>query len=119
MSNRTDMLSTVLSRPGLETVGPVAQANGHLPSLRPPVDVDMLETPKQRTRIWDLHHSLHCSIIGTCLTTAELRSILLRLAVQGAEAADDHGIHQLGVRLGCGPRVARSIFKRRSIAATG
>jgi Uncharacterized protein conserved in bacteria (DUF2325) len=54
---------------------------------------------KRRTQIWDLHSSLHCSIIGTCLSSAELRHLLVRLKVQGAETADDHDLHVLGVLL--------------------
>jgi len=54
---------------------------------------------KRRTQIWDLHPSLHCSIIGTCLSSAELRHLLVRLKVQGAETADDHDLHILGVLL--------------------
>jgi hypothetical protein len=36
---------------------------------------------KRRRRIWELSNYLHCSVIGTCLTTAELRQILIRMAV--------------------------------------
>src|SRR5262245_31340627 len=63
-----------------------------------------LVTPsRQRTRIWDLHHSLHCSIVGTCLTTGELRRLLQRLNVEGASDADDHSAHQLGVLIASEP----------------
>ena len=54
---------------------------------------------KRRTQIWELHQSLHCSIIGTCLSSGELRRLLVRLKVEGAEAADDHELHVLGVLL--------------------
>jgi hypothetical protein len=54
---------------------------------------------KQRTQIWELHQSLHCSIIGTCLSSGELRRLLVRLEVEGAETADDHELHVLGVLL--------------------
>ena len=30
----------------------------------------------RRTRIWEFDASLHCSIVGTCLTTTELRHVL-------------------------------------------
>jgi len=70
------------------------------------------ERCKQRTRIWELHHSLHCSIIGTCLTTGELKRVLLRLDVAGAATADDHGVHQLGVMLAGNPKAgARHLQK--------
>jgi hypothetical protein len=98
MSNRASILSTVLANP-IQQVGEVSRL---LPGRSPPLAVE--EASRQRTRIWDLHHSLYCSIIGTCLTTAELRAILLRLDAHGAQTADDHGIHQLGVKLVSGPK---------------
>jgi Uncharacterized protein conserved in bacteria (DUF2325) len=60
---------------------------------------------KRRAQIRDLHHSLHCSIVGTCLTTGELRRLLLRLNMKSAETLDDHGVHQLGVMLASGPSI--------------
>jgi Uncharacterized protein conserved in bacteria (DUF2325) len=54
---------------------------------------------KRRTQIWELHQSLHCSIIGTCLSSGELRRLLVRLQVEGAETADDHDLHVIGVLL--------------------
>jgi hypothetical protein len=54
---------------------------------------------RKRTVIWDMHHSVHCSIIGTCLSSAELRRLLIKLNVHGAEAADDHDLHRQGVAL--------------------
>jgi hypothetical protein len=68
-------------------------------ALSAPRDAAVRSTPpcKRRTQIWELHTSLHCSIIGTCLSSAELRRLLLRLEVQ--VAADDHDLHQLGVLL--------------------
>jgi Uncharacterized protein conserved in bacteria (DUF2325) len=59
----------------------------------------LASSPNRRTHISDLHGSLHCSIIGTCLTTGDLRRLLLRLKVIGAEAADDHDLHVMGVLL--------------------
>jgi uncharacterized protein DUF2325 len=99
MSSRAAILSTVLAMPAHPQPSPP------LPGRQLPLDTEATEPSKQRPRIWDLHHSLYCSIIGTCLTTAELRAILLRLGMQGAQGADDHGIHQLGVTLVSGPRV--------------
>jgi hypothetical protein len=98
MSNRASILSTVLASP-IQHVGDV----GLLLPGRPPLEA-IEEPSRQRTRIWDLHHSLYCSIIGTCLTTAELRAILVRLDAHGAHTADDHNIHQLGVKLVSGPQ---------------
>jgi len=98
MSNRASVLSSVLANP-IQQTGELSRL---LPSRLPLEAVE--ESSRQRTRIWDLHHSLYCSIIGTCLTTAELRAILLRLDVHGAETTDEHGIHQLGVKLVSGPK---------------
>jgi hypothetical protein len=70
-------------------------------ALSPPRDAaaKLAATSKRRTQIWDLHQSLHCSIIGTCLSSGELRRLLVRLTVEGAETADDHDLHVLGVLL--------------------
>ena len=74
-----------------------AMVSGLLPSRDA---VPRLSSPsKRRTQIWDLHPSLHCSIIGTCLSSGELRRLLVRLKVQGAETGDDHDLHVLGVLL--------------------
>jgi hypothetical protein len=54
---------------------------------------------KRRTQIWELHQSLHCSIIGTCLSTAELRHILVQLKISGIQSAGDHELHSSGVAL--------------------
>jgi Uncharacterized protein conserved in bacteria (DUF2325) len=53
----------------------------------------------RRTRLWEFGTSLHCSIIGTCLTTAELRRVLVRLNAGSAEAASDHELHASAVVL--------------------
>jgi hypothetical protein len=53
----------------------------------------------RRTRIFDLHPTLHCSLIGTCLTMGEVRHLLVKLEVAGARTASDHEIHGQGVLL--------------------
>jgi Uncharacterized protein conserved in bacteria (DUF2325) len=84
---------------------------------------DAAEPPqtKRRVMIWDLHHSTHCSIIGTCLSTAELKRLLLKLEVSGAETADDHDLHMLGVMLAgrpeAGAKVLQKALDRRHDAA--
>jgi hypothetical protein len=60
--------------------------------------------PKRRTTIWEMHQSVHCSIIGTCLSSAELRRLLLKLEVEGAASADDHTLHKQGVALASRPQ---------------
>jgi hypothetical protein len=53
----------------------------------------------RRTRIWEFGTNLHCSIIGTCLSTAELRQVLDKLKMSGAAIASDHELHSVGVML--------------------
>jgi hypothetical protein len=67
---------------------------------------------KGRTRIWDLNASLHCSIIGTCLSAGELRRLLIRLRVAGAEATGDHDLHMLGVLLAARPKEGAKLLHK-------
>lgn len=57
-----------------------------------------LAKPSRRTRIWDLSHHIHCSIVGTCLTTGELRLVLVRTGLV-VDGASDHELHSKGVQL--------------------
>ena len=59
---------------------------------------------KRRTAIWDMHPSVHCSIIGTCLSSGEIRRLLGKLGVHGAETANDHDLHKQGVALASRPQ---------------
>jgi Uncharacterized protein conserved in bacteria (DUF2325) len=68
--------------------------------------------PKRRSMIWDLHHSTHCSIIGTCLSTAELRRLLIKLNVTGADGANDHDLHMLGVMLASRPDSGAKVLQK-------
>jgi Uncharacterized protein conserved in bacteria (DUF2325) len=90
--NRTQLLSRVFepaeAKPAWTPGAPLRHAAAKLAA-----------PSKRRTQIWDLHHSLHCSIIGTCLSTAALRRLLMRLEVQDAATADDHDLHMMGVLL--------------------
>jgi hypothetical protein len=66
--------------------------------LKPPVPCEAASAqPAKRSKIWELAESLHCSIIGTCLSNAELRRVLVRLKADGAETADEHDLHVMGV----------------------
>src|SRR5262245_19390635 len=98
-----NVLSTQTFHNGVVELAQSAAAD--IASIRPRTGANLLpaassgDASRQRTRIWELHHSLYCSIIGTCLSTGDLRRILRRLDVTGAATADDHGVHQLGVML--------------------
>src|SRR5262249_1123864 len=76
-------------------------------ALKPP-------TTAKRSRVWDLADTLHCSIVGTCLSTAELRHVLIRLSVKGGEEADEHQVHVLGVML-AGRREAGAKLLQRAL----
>jgi hypothetical protein len=52
---------------------------------------------RRRTKIWDLSDSLHCSIVGTCLSAAELRRFFVRFGGDDARTASDHDLHRRGV----------------------
>jgi hypothetical protein len=83
--------------------------------LKPAVPVDAASPqPARRSKIWDLADTLHCSIIGTCLSNAELRHVLVRLGATGAEAADDHDLHVMGVML-AGRREAGAKLLQRAL----
>jgi hypothetical protein len=47
--------------------------------------------------MWDFATYLHCSIIGTCLPTAELRRILSKLGRDEATTASEHDLHASAV----------------------
>jgi hypothetical protein len=50
-----------------------------------------------RRKLWDFATNLHCSIIGTCLSTGELRHILIKLGRKEAATASEHDLHASGV----------------------
>jgi hypothetical protein len=52
----------------------------------------------RRCKIWDIAPSLHCSIIGTCLSAAELRQFFAKLGDTDARTASDNILHGRGVR---------------------
>ena len=52
----------------------------------------------RRSKIWDIASSLHCSVIGTCLSAAELRQFFAKLGDTDARMASDNILHGRGVR---------------------
>jgi len=54
--------------------------------------------PRTRTRLWELAAWMHCSIVGTCLTTAELRHVLVKLGLVQPDISD-HDAHKTGVTI--------------------
>jgi len=76
---------------------------------------------QRRTRIWEFGTNLHCSIIGTCLSTAELRDVLEKLQVKDAGAVSNHDLHVVGVTLaghrGGGAKFVQKALDRRHRSA--
>ncbi|MDO9713068.1 hypothetical protein, partial [Paracraurococcus lichenis] len=63
-----------------------------------PTPLRLRAEPSRRRHIWELASLFHCSIIGTCLSTNELRRLLRKLG-QDAPYATDHTLHGLAVSL--------------------
>jgi hypothetical protein len=53
--------------------------------------------PPGRRKLWDFATHLHRSIIGTCLSTGELRQVLIKLGHSDAATASEHDLHASGV----------------------
>lgn len=53
---------------------------------------------RHRTKLWEFGANLHCSIVGTCLSTAELRQALIKSGLHEAASATEHDVHAAGVR---------------------
>jgi regulator of replication initiation timing len=63
-----------------------------------PSDAD-IRSARRRTRLVELDPHLHCSVIGTCLTTGELRKLVPRFADVDRRQASDLEIHHTAVQL--------------------
>jgi hypothetical protein len=50
-----------------------------------------------RTKIWQLDASLHCSIVGTCLSTGALRTLVRRFSATSVANPSDHDLHGIAV----------------------
>lgn len=70
--------------------------------------------PRRRTRLWELNGTFHCSIIGTCLSTADLRQVLKKLELPEARSLSDHDLHKYGVTL-AGQREGSGKFLQKAL----
>ena len=59
---------------------------------------DLEDSSTRRTKIWEFSQNLHCSILGTCLSTGELRQTLTRLGLAQSDWTD-HDLHHKAVSL--------------------
>ena len=88
--------------PALAVSRKVALGLGVVPKATPidfaPPALRELET-KRAVRLADLHTNLHCSIVGTCLNTAELRQFVGKLDIADAKSLSEHDLHKYGVTI--------------------
>jgi hypothetical protein len=57
------------------------------------------DPPRRRARLAELNSHIHCSVIGTCLSTSELRKLVPRFKEVDRERATDVEIHHAAVEL--------------------
>jgi hypothetical protein len=89
----------LFARP-LPTSTSLTGALGHRPLLpAAPRELEELlaRPPRQRSKLWEFGTNLHCSIIGTCLSTGELRQALLKIGRREASGATEHDVHASAV----------------------
>lgn len=83
----------------------------------PPGSRPAREAHRQRTKLWEFNANLHCSIVGTCLSTAELRGVLVKGGAGEAANAGEHEVHAAGVRTAArqqsGARLLHKALDRR------
>ena len=84
--------NTALLPPGAFALAPIA------PILVTRDEAASIAGPPRRTKIWEFNTNLHCSIIGTCLSAAELRQILKKLGLAAPDSTD-HELHGTAVGL--------------------
>lgn len=77
------------------TLAPLPPQLVRRPQEATPADED---PSTRRTKIWEFSQNLHCSIIGTCLSTGELRQTLTRLGLAQNDWTD-HDLHHKAVSL--------------------
>ena len=88
-----------MNAPSVLHIRPVASAQGlpAFPLARPSQTLPFEGQTRRRCKIWELSPSLHCSIVGTCLTAAELRHLMIKFGDIDARSASDHTLHKCGV----------------------
>ncbi|SAL60295.1 peptidase [Caballeronia arvi] len=73
-------------------------AHAHRDTCCQPTEAD-LRTSRRRARLAELDPHLHCSIIGTCLSTGELRKLVPKFTDLDRYHASDLEIHHAAVEL--------------------
>lgn len=67
--------------------------------------------PARRSKIWEFNTNLHCSIVGTCLSTGELRQIMKKLGLATA-GISDHELHAAAVSIAGQHRKAAKLLHK-------
>ncbi|KWI50738.1 peptidase [Burkholderia pseudomultivorans] len=84
---------------GIASAGDTASSGGgRIDACCAPSRAQRTET-KRRARLSELDATLHCSIIGTCLTTHELRKLVPKFTDLDRQRATDLEIHHAAVEL--------------------
>lgn len=79
-----------------------------------PVGAASSPPQRQRSKLWELNGSVHCSIIGTCLTTGELRRVMGKAVQTDVSRATDHDLHAQAVGL-CSQHNASSKLLQKAL----
>ncbi|MBV9836129.1 MAG: DUF2325 domain-containing protein [Alphaproteobacteria bacterium] len=117
--SRLDLLTLRLKGGGRGPV-PVMPNFGVVPTLVKPSRQEAALSAPCRTKIWELSNHLHCSIVGTCLSTAELKQIVDKAGFTVADASD-HDLHGRGVQIASQPEggaklLHKALDKRHRVA---
>ncbi|WP_321818001.1 MULTISPECIES: DUF2325 domain-containing protein [unclassified Paraburkholderia] len=91
---RTSGAATPDEAPHLRAFAPAADCCG--PSQ---AELEQFDRTRRRTRLSELDAHLHCSIIGTCLSTHELRKLVPKFTPLDGARASDLDIHHTAVEL--------------------
>lgn len=95
------MSAAVTSRPTLKFDMPAAVTRA-MPVVLHPARLLTLDPDHgasqltRRRRVWELSRHLHCSIVGTCLSSRELRQVLVKTG-RTLDGATEHELHGIGV----------------------
>lgn len=108
-----------MQAPPFKLAAPAQAAVGNRPPLsphgpgccpEPQAELPAAEPRRQRRRLQEIDPHLHCSIVGTCLSTHELRKVLSRFVE--VKGRSDMELHHDGVGLAAeGGAVAKALSK--------
>jgi hypothetical protein len=118
--------TTLLDRPLLDQALATAVGRRRLlppPPISPGLEELLARPQRRRSKLWEFGSNLHCSIIGTCLTTAELRQVFAKLGRREGLGASEHDVHASAVLLAGkhqdGAKLLHKTLDRRHRTAIG